>query len=207
MRKILREGGVGFTMIELLIVIAVLGILAVAVLAAINPIEQINRGRDTGSRSDAEQMISAIDRFYTNQQFYPWQNGTADSTEFATLTRISASAPEVTGRTGCTMVEALSGGDSDVVDCEGSEELKLSYITRITEEDADGNPLSNPLYIYFDGGLAGNSVYVCFAPASGAFATEANTRCDTGLPDDLDDAQVCNVTLPDGNTGDFVCLP
>ena len=53
-----------FTMIELLIVIAILGILAVAVLAAINPIEQINRGRDTGSRSDAEQLLSAIDRFY-----------------------------------------------------------------------------------------------------------------------------------------------
>ncbi|NIT03538.1 prepilin-type N-terminal cleavage/methylation domain-containing protein, partial [Candidatus Saccharibacteria bacterium] len=52
----------GFTMIELLIVIAVIGILAIAVLAAINPIEQINRGRDTGSRSDAEQLIGAIDR-------------------------------------------------------------------------------------------------------------------------------------------------
>jgi prepilin-type N-terminal cleavage/methylation domain-containing protein len=48
----------GFTMIELLIVIAVLGILAVAVLAQLTS-EQINRGRDTGSRSDAEQLISA----------------------------------------------------------------------------------------------------------------------------------------------------
>ena len=45
----------GFTMIELLIVITILGILAVAVLSAINPIEQINRGRDTGRQSDAEQ--------------------------------------------------------------------------------------------------------------------------------------------------------
>ena len=61
-----------FTMIELLIVIAILGILAVAVLAAINPVEQINRGRDTGSRSDAEQLLSAIDRFYAYKGYYPW---------------------------------------------------------------------------------------------------------------------------------------
>jgi len=67
----------GFTMIELLIVIAVLGVLAVAVLSAINPIEQINRGRDTGSRSDAEQLLSAFDRFYTSQQIYPWQRPAA----------------------------------------------------------------------------------------------------------------------------------
>ena len=49
-------------MIELLIVIAILGILAVAVLAAINPIDRLT-GRDTGTRSDAEQLLGAIDRF------------------------------------------------------------------------------------------------------------------------------------------------
>src|SRR3972149_6448515 len=71
----------GFTMIELLIVIAILGILAVAVLASINPIEQINRGRDTGSRSDAEQLISAIDRFYAAKGYYPWMlNGSSVGT-------------------------------------------------------------------------------------------------------------------------------
>src|SRR3989304_3138472 len=73
----------GFTMIELLIVIAILGILAIAVLAAINPIEQINRGRDTGSRSDAEQLISAIDRFYAFNGYYPWQTGAADTANVA----------------------------------------------------------------------------------------------------------------------------
>src|SRR3989339_899005 len=67
-----------FTMIELLIVIAILGILAVAVLAAINPIEQINRGRDTGSRSDSEQLLSAIDRFYASQGYYPWRTAADD---------------------------------------------------------------------------------------------------------------------------------
>ena len=68
----------GFTMIELLIVISILGILAVAVLSAINPVEQINRGRDTGSRSDAEQLLSAMDRFNAFQGYYPWVTNPTD---------------------------------------------------------------------------------------------------------------------------------
>lgn len=71
MRKLHSQ--LGFTMIELLIVITILGILAVAVLSAINPIEQINRGRDTGSQSDAEQLLSAMDRYNAFQGYYPWQ--------------------------------------------------------------------------------------------------------------------------------------
>ena len=69
----MRKLSKGFTMIELLIVIAVIGILAVAVLSAINPLEQIRRGRDTGSRSDSEQLISAINRRYSVLALFPWQ--------------------------------------------------------------------------------------------------------------------------------------
>lgn len=54
----------GFTMIELLVVISVIGILSVAVISSINPIEQINKGRDTRKRSNAAQLINALDRFY-----------------------------------------------------------------------------------------------------------------------------------------------
>ncbi len=70
MLKSLRSAG--FTMIELLVVIAVIGVLAVAVLSSINPIEQINKGRDTRTRSDAAQLISAVDRFFATQETYPW---------------------------------------------------------------------------------------------------------------------------------------
>src|SRR3989344_616073 len=68
----------GFTLVELLIVIAILGILSTAVLSAINPVEQINRGRDTGTQSDAEQLLSAIQRFNANSGYFPWQEGASD---------------------------------------------------------------------------------------------------------------------------------
>lgn len=62
----------GFTLIELLIVIVVLGILAVAILSAINPIEQINKATDSGTQSDAAELINALERYYSSNQKWPW---------------------------------------------------------------------------------------------------------------------------------------
>ncbi|MCX6797274.1 MAG: prepilin-type N-terminal cleavage/methylation domain-containing protein [Candidatus Doudnabacteria bacterium] len=95
----------GFTMIELLIVIAVLGVLAVAVLATINPIEQINRGRDTGSRGDTEQLLSAIDRYNANKCLWPWQDAATDDPALVWMT-VTAAAPA--SPNGCAMLGLLS---------------------------------------------------------------------------------------------------
>ncbi len=55
----------GFTLIELLIVIAVLGVLATAVLAAIDPVEQLARGRDSGRKNSVVSLGNAIQAYYT----------------------------------------------------------------------------------------------------------------------------------------------
>jgi len=179
----------GFTLIELLIVIAVLGILAVAVLAAINPIEQINRSKDTGSRSDSEQLIGAIDRYYASRGFYPWQTGAGTANVSLNWTKVTTA-----------WVDASSVPVLDKLSQVGSEEVKKSFVTRITDGEY------NPLYIY-NRGEQGDSYYVCFTPQSGAFRTEANTRCaDTagsGLPPDLQPmaGTICVTVSP------FSCLP
>ncbi len=177
----------GFTLIELLIVIAVLGILAVAVLAAINPIEQINRSRDTGSRSDAEQLIGAIDRYYATRGYYPWQSapGTTD-----------AGVDWVQVTTAWTGAGADPTGVLARLSQAGTEEVKQSFITRITSSGY------NPLYVYNRGNI-GDSYYVCFLPQSGAFRTEANNRCSSGLPADLQPITntICNTVSP------YSCLP
>lgn len=197
----------GFTMIELLIVISILGILAVAVLSAINPIEQINRGRDTGTQSDAEQLLSAMDRFNAFQGYYPWvQNPTADHT-IADWTRVD-DAWEVTALAGCSTLEILSEGDVNIVGCTGGQELKLTFTDRITD------PNTNPLFV-FNAGTQGDSTYVCFEPQSGAFKTAAQERCDGSLPGDLTPTtSICPATPDEQVTIDGVtvtlplsCLP
>lgn len=174
MKKTLKRG---FTMIELLIVIAVLGILAVAVLSAINPIEQINRSRDTGSRSDAEQLLGAIDRFYTGSGYYPWSSGPA------------ISQPLTWSNT-----KSLTGVLDNLSNATG--ELKASFMTRIQST----TPNYNSLYLV-NMGAQGDSTYACFAPQSYQFLNDAQKRCGATIPDDFDSTNICN------GASSYSCLP
>ena len=212
----------GFTMIELLIVIAVLGILAVAVLASINPIEQINRGRDTGTRSDAEQLISAIDRFYAAKGYYPWMDNGVSTNTWTDPTAAAVSSEvlfqiDVAGAlvgndgasdTGIDILASLSSG--------GTAELKSSFTSRLVDPDAP-----NYLSIY-NSGVSGESTYACFIPKSASFREEAWTRCSTGgvsadlnpaLPSDFPSTTACpttacrNAATSDVATGCYICLP
>lgn len=181
----------GFTLIELLIVIAVLGILAVAVLSAINPIEQINRSRDTGSRSDSEQLIGAIDRFYATNGYYPWVSG-ADIDAY--------NIDWVEDNVNMAWVDDAASVVLDKLAAAGTGEVKESFINRIT------GTTYNPLTVY-NAGDAGDSTYICFLPKSSAFKAEAANRCDAGVPDDYPaDACPGTCTLDDNDTC-FSCLP
>lgn len=58
-----RNDGVrsGFTLVELLVVVAILGILMVAVVLAINPVEMMKKGRDATRLSDMDTLRKALD--------------------------------------------------------------------------------------------------------------------------------------------------
>lgn len=80
MRKItLRKG---FTLVELLIVIALLGALAIGLIGALDPFEQLKKGTDTGTRDLVNQVQTAILRYYATTNKMPWA---AEDTAFTEI--------------------------------------------------------------------------------------------------------------------------
>lgn len=187
--KSLQRDNRGFTMIELLVVIAVIGVLAVAVLSSINPIEQINKGRDTRTRSDAAQLINAVDRFFAIHEVYPWNLASEDGTTFVP----AADADEYVDEFEHIPTDTFGWLERLV----STAEVKEGFTNRIENED---------LYYIYKGSGSNETMYVCFEPTSQAFKLEAETNCTDGTtPADLSfpGRDACG----DAAEEDLICLP
>lgn len=144
----------GFTLVELLIVIGLLGAIAIIVISAINPIEQSNRARDTKYRADATQLVSAIERYYTQKAEFPWQTtGTATSADTA-FNYVSATNVDV-GVCGATC-----SVDGNLLT---NDELKTEFRGR---DFIKNNPVAPKLIMVGKATGSSSSVYACFIPLS-----------------------------------------
>jgi prepilin-type N-terminal cleavage/methylation domain-containing protein len=201
----------GFTLVELLIVIALIGVLAVAVLAAINPLEQLNRARDTGMESDASQLLASIDRFYAAHEEFPWvyQNTDAgcdncQADNDSVFGFISADDPAV------GICEIAGGCDVDGV-LLSQLELKSEFRNR---SFIDASSDKNKLFIGKELG-ASSSVYACWVPTSQAQRAKAIYLLTAGTGDfytRTEDAEGEAAVCPDAKYNDLsssclVCIP
>ena len=68
-----HQTGAGFTLVELIIVITLIGILAVAVMVAINPGKRVKQARDATRKNDIGALATALGSHYTasSQNSYP----------------------------------------------------------------------------------------------------------------------------------------
>ncbi len=61
----------GFTLIELVIVIGILGILMAVVISVLNPARFLAKGRDTRRQSDLRLIQAALEAYYSQKNEYP----------------------------------------------------------------------------------------------------------------------------------------
>lgn len=199
MTKLKIKNYLGFTLVELLIVIALLGVIALVVIAAINPIEQANRARDTRFKSDGAQLISAIDRYFASQNEFPWVTAEIATTNSAAFGFVSSTDQGV----GVCGADCNTNGLLITTD-----ELKTEFRNRdfIKATSAD-----KQLWIGKATGSS-ESVYACFVPLAKANQDKA-----------IADGQVYTISTTDGSrtkttacdaagadwsqNGCYVCIP
>jgi len=152
----------GFTLMELLVVIGVLAILAVGLLAAIDPLEQLKKARDTNARNAAVETLNSFQRYYATHGDYPWE----------------LTAPP----TGCEQSATLfDDGNTVIIDAKdtgvGQDEEACITASLIADGELKARfyeGLQNPLYIQYNATTA--SVDVCFAPESKSQQNDATTK-------------------------------
>lgn len=203
-----------FTLVELLIVIALIGVLATALVATLNPIEQINKARDSRYKNDAAEVLAAIERYYATQQFYPWSDDVWGEDD-------GAPVEDPLGLTGkMSGVGICSGGplyDDEQTTCDGegeliaTDELKSSFAkkSQFKENVTD----LDQLYLFRPAGSS--SVYVCFIPKASSNQKLTSNLQDLAIPaggvptqiEDADQSDLDGADWADRTDSLYICVP
>jgi len=164
----------GFTLVELLIVIGLLGAIAIIVIAAINPVEQANRARDARYQTSALELSKAIDRYYAGRNSFPWVIDAPGTESYTNTDDFGYRIASGHGVGLCTS-DCTSANQGELVT--GSE-LKPEFAERDFIEAAAAS--GDEMMVGKETGPAG-AVYVCYTPVSdtGKEKAEADTNVFT----------------------------
>ncbi len=157
----------GFTLIELLVVIGILGILAAALIATIDPFEQLKKAQDANVKNTAVEFVNANIRYYTTHNTLPWTDiNNAAVGACTTLTTAGtpitvAPIPLYGGASNTAATNCLQGLIAD-------GELKTGFTT-VTDT-------LKAIYVSSNEVDATNTVVACFKPQSKSQAKDANCK-------------------------------
>ncbi|MGB9848198.1 MAG: hypothetical protein ACPLKV_03290, partial [Minisyncoccia bacterium] len=135
--------------------IALLGALAVGLLAALDPFEQLKKGTDTGVRNTVSEFHGAVIRYYAIKNIMPWC-ANSDCSQV----RDGNGEPD-----GNTSLKELPNTINEII---STGELKQDFISL-----AGDATLSK---IFVTGSNSNATVTVCFKPTSKSFINDPNTK-------------------------------
>lgn len=145
----------GFTLLELLVVIGVLGILAAVLLATIDPLEQLRKGTDSNKKEASIELVNGLTRYYATKGAFPWAASPSGDGCYG------GSAPS-----GTKADESGFGSCFDALIAQG--ELKSSF------KDQAG--LLAAMYVTETGSGTSKSVAACFDPESKSDSLRTETK-------------------------------
>jgi len=173
-RNLISSTQKGFTLIELLVVIGILGILASALVATIDPFEQLKKAADSNTKNTLVEFVNANIRYYTTHNVFPWASTGANCN--------GGVAPD----------GSVNLNDTTIADC----------VTALTDENelkkafSDATDILKGIYIGYD---ATNSTIVgCFQPQSKSQQADKNTKYDSNGDVSTASPRVCTFD-GDGN--------
>lgn len=126
----------GFTLLELLIVIALIGVLSTVLVVMINPAKLLARARDTQRESDLIAILSSI------AQYSSEHSGTLPDTDGDPLTSNFPTSPTCIG-SGPGCYNLASAGDT-------GETLVPEYMAGLPLDPSDGDVSDTGYLIYVD---------------------------------------------------------
>ncbi len=118
----------GFTLIELLIVIGILGILAAGLLAALDPLDQVKRGRDSNRRQVATEFTNSLNRYYSVVGSFPWGTAGTGIADIRSLTTTVVATLTAAGELKQTFVGAIPASVGG-----GTGAISLNMVTNTTD--------------------------------------------------------------------------
>lgn len=140
----------------------VLGILTAGLLAAVDPIEQLSKARDTNNRSTAIELLSASQRYYAVNGYFPWNKST--NTNCKNLKKRLSSAGGIL---------SINVDDADVVAC-----LKNDLITQNNELRPTFFDNLEPYIFYIDISNT-TSLRVCYVVQSKNNSQDTDVTCNS----------------------------
>lgn len=153
-----RKNNAGFTLIELLVVIGILGILAAALIATIDPFEQLKKANDANIKNTAVEYVNSNIRYFTTHNLLVWDN----------VTNCDGGSAPTGGGNASGVITSGNLGDASMLGCltalVGDGEIKAAFTT------ATGILSS----IAITGGS--DSVTACFLPTSKSGQRDQNAR-------------------------------